>query len=393
MQNHIRKRETFYLPGYDPRGSRYYYNMYKKEGLKQSRINGMTMEIAPRTRSGRHTDAWEIRSCSQREGKALCTETTYTFLSWDDLIRGTWRKSFVSFTIDLFRCIRIYLLSGIIVRIGKLSPPALKAALSPVLYILLTLLLIGLLLGASSALLPPYTTLPGALAVGMLLSYGVARLSMQIGGKIAVFWLLRSYVFYGTHVSRDNTVYMERLDDYAEQIAERIKTAEARGVDEVLIVGHSCGTVLTVPLLARILERVGEDAGALRRVSVLTLGQCIPMVSFLEEAEIYRREMRRVGESGLFWIDYTSPIDQVCLALVDFYAESGVEVSESHKPHYLSPRFHKLYHPENYSRIKKDIMTAHFMYLMASDVAGVYDYFKITAGHDPLHRYATKGAA
>ena len=361
--------------------------------MRQSGINGMQMEISSRKRSGEHVHSWEIRTRTGTEAGVLTTETAYSFLCWDDLIREKWRKSFFAFVLDLFAYLYIYYVSGLIIRGARLTPPILKAALSPILYILFTLLTLCFVFDATLRFLTPCVPLFVALAVGTGLVYLLIRLSMHVGGKIAVFWLLRLYIFCGTYVSRPNAPLMQRIETFAAHIAETIGRSEEREVDEILIVAHSIGTVLAIPLLARVLEKVDHDYGLLRRVSVLTLGECIPLVSFLEEADDYRRQMRQISDKGLFWADFTSPIDQVCFALVDFYAESGVAVSEQHKPRYLSPRFHTLYHPETYSEMKKDIMTSHFMYLMSSDIPGTYDYFKITAGHYPLSSYTTKGTA
>ena len=393
MTQMVQKRKTFYLAGYDPRGSRHYYNMYKKEALEQSKINGMEIEVASRRCSGDYIHTWKIHTHTQQEERVLSTETEYSFLSWDDLIRQTWRKSFFAFVIDAFRFLYIYCLSGIIVRWAKLFPPFLKAALSPFLYILLTLLAVCAIFYVGVQILTPY--LPTAIATLLLVfpAYLLIKLSMHFGSKIAVLWLLRLLTSFGTYVSRPNVALSERLELFAVHIADKINSAEEDEIDEILIVAHSVGTILAIPMLASILERIRRESSILERVSVMTLGECIPLVSFLKDADAYRSKMRDVSESGLFWVDFSSPIDQVCFPLLDFYAASGMIVPDRHKPLLLSPRFHTMYHKEKYVKTKKDIMAAHFLYLMSTDRVGEYDYFKITAGHLPLCHYAQKGVA
>jgi ABC-type transporter Mla maintaining outer membrane lipid asymmetry permease subunit MlaE len=54
-------------------------------------------------------------------------------------------------------------------------------------------------------------------------------------------------------------------------------------VDEVLVVGHSSGAYLAVSVLADLVRRgAGAEAGPV--LSLLTLGQVVPMVSFLPRA-------------------------------------------------------------------------------------------------------------
>ncbi len=66
-----------------------------------------------------------------------------------------------------------------------------------------------------------------------------------------------------------------------------------------------------------------------------------------------------------------------------------------------SPRFHTLFAPAVYAKLKKDKRRMHLQYLMAGEVAtgqvdevpGGYDFFSITAGSRSLRqRYPEKAA-
>ena len=83
MKNHVNRREVFYLSGYDPRGARYYYGLYKKEGALQSKVNGLHLDMSSRNRTAKHVQSLEIKA-SSKEGE---TRTNYHFLEWDNLIR------------------------------------------------------------------------------------------------------------------------------------------------------------------------------------------------------------------------------------------------------------------------------------------------------------------
>ena len=46
MNNIIENREVFYISGYDPRGYRYYYSLYKKNAKLQNKVNNLNLQIS-----------------------------------------------------------------------------------------------------------------------------------------------------------------------------------------------------------------------------------------------------------------------------------------------------------------------------------------------------------
>ena len=69
-----------------------------------------------------------------------------------------------------------------------------------------------------------------------------------------------------------------------------ISAAMDDDVDEVLVVGHSSGTHLAVSILSDLIREGGvvKDGPAL---SFLSLGQVVPMVSFLPKADRLRADL------------------------------------------------------------------------------------------------------
>ena len=84
----------------------------------------------------------------------------------------------------------------------------------------------------------------------------------------------------------------------------------------------------------------------------------------------------------IVWFDITSPIDGACFPLVDFIKISKIKAKFS--PIYLSARFHKLFTPQSYKKIRKNRYLAHFLYLYATEIIGFYDYFNFIGGADTL---------
>jgi hypothetical protein len=382
MSSEVKKREIFYLGGYDPRGARSYYNLYKTEAKKNAQVDTLNLDIKRRQKETEHIQSWSINNVDNNQ--KIQVETKYNFLEWDDIIRKNWKKNFFNMLLDMFSFIRIYFLSGLIVKLAKLSPQGLRPMLYPIFYMVIVLLLAYLLSTTVIHYTHTAVSLPIALLISLIPVYYLIRFFHNLGNKIAVYWVLRSMMFYGNYIKDDHTLLDERLNHFALNIRECIKDSKKNNVDEVLIIAHSAGTVVLMELLYYVLHSIEKnDENILKNVSILTLGQCIPLVSFLDEAIEYRDKMKFISNYSLNWIDITAPADEVSLALVDYFKESGI--SSNHSPLYLSPRFHTLFDSTKYKKIKRDLYLIHFLYIMSADKVGPYNYFQITAGNQRLH--------
>ena len=214
-------------------------------------------------------------------------------------------------------------------------------------------------------------------SIGITLS--ILVLFERLGNKIGVFWLLRIYVFSARWGKGKIPTIEDRMNQFAQEIVKALK--EENG-DEILLVSHSVGTILAVSILARALQK---EADGWEKFGMITLGECIPLVSFQPNAKDYRNELSRISKhKELVWIDYTSPIDGACFPLHDFMQSSGVRSENSSIPRYLSTRFHKLYDKITYKKLRRDWYTIHFLYLTSAQKSGAYDYFAITAGSTSL---------
>ncbi len=190
-------------------------------------------------------------------------------------------------------------------------------------------------------------------------------------------WLMRSFAFAMRQAQGRTPDLEQHLDEQAAILAARI---ESGGDDEILVVGHSSGSIMATSTVARALRLRGGAAPA--SLSILTLGQCIPMLALLP-AQAYRRELAELASAdGITWIDFSAPPDGSCFALCDPVSGCGVDAPgrKADRPKLLSPRFAEMFDPADYARLKKDRFRLHFQYIMASPKAVDYDYFRITAG-------------
>jgi len=383
---HVRKRCVFYLSGFDPKGAAHYHALYRAEAYIQAQLSGLKMQVGVRQKTALGNSFWEV-SASSSEGRV---ETQYMFLRWDDIVREHWPRSRLQLLKDLFSTTWLNLRTGTLWRMFKLSWPPAVALFAP--FLLLCAVLVGtplsvaLIMWLMRAAEGWATTLMGT-AVSMLW----LALAVLFEKKYGMTWLLRSYTFTAAQAAGRVPKLDKRLELHAETLLQRINS---RADDEVLIVGHSSGTIMAVSVLAKALSHDPELGSRGPVISLLTLGQCMPMLGCLPEAKGFRGDLQRLSSAeAINWLDFSAPPDGCCFALKNPLVSCGVFESEGRvdRPKLLSPRFVGMFAPNAYNAMKQNKHRMHFQYLMAAGNAVKYDFFAITAGHYTLaHRFKSE---
>lgn len=368
--NKVRRRIVLYLSGFDPRGARYYHQLYRREAEKQAAVSGFRINVGKRERIDEHLLRWNVRF----EGEHGTVETEYHYCEWDDIVRHFWVKSpialaWVTLTAS-WRAIR----AGVFANTFRWSWPAGVTATMPLLVILGLILLTAGLAG-----LGLWTFGLLGLAGGAALGIGLLWLAYRLERKFNLTWVGRILSFH----EREEQSRTHMLDKRRETFGALLNQCLAReDIDEVLVAGHSYGAVLAIGVAARALEEAGN---AQPRLSLLTLGQTIMWLAWLPGATAMRGEIAAVAESAaLDWIDISAPPDGACFALVDPYTAIGDRQTDRANPKLLNAKFHEIMAPEKFARRNRDWMELHFQYIMATAQPSDYDFFAITAGPETL---------
>ena len=58
----VKTRRVHYFPGFDPRGARFYHQLYQEEAPKQAALNGAEFEVSKRERINAHVSCWSIKA-------------------------------------------------------------------------------------------------------------------------------------------------------------------------------------------------------------------------------------------------------------------------------------------------------------------------------------------
>jgi hypothetical protein len=226
-----------------------------------------------------------------------------------------------------------------------------------------------------------------SLGAGLVAAALVLRWFKTHDARIFAYYLMHDYAF----TARLQGAYPPELE--ARLAAFRAVIAEALqgDCDEVLVVGHSSGAHLAVSILADLLR----EGPVSRPLGLLTLGQVVPMVSFLPNAHRLRNDLHYLcAEGGLAWVDVTAPGDGCAFALCDPVAVTGVTAPGKRWPLVISAAFTQTLSPERWKALRWRFFRLHFQYLCAFDRPGDYDYFRITAGPQTLAlRYSGRVAS
>ncbi|EAJ1119110.1 DUF829 domain-containing protein [Campylobacter lari] len=371
MDKLCQKRDVFYIAGYDPRGYRHYYAMFKKNLAEQNTLLNYDYTLS---KAQVNTYAfWQIQTPH--------TSTSYTFLSWNDIVKKNWSEGIKDALSDCYSFFRIYTITGLFLKFGKESPHQLITGYYPFFYVLLSLIFTLFCAFGSLFYLQNFHIILGILAFVLSLVF-LPKMLYKLGKKLAVFWIARICSFCANWEKNSQGELELRMDDFARVIFEKLKENVNDKNYELILSAHSVGTVLCMNVLAKVLRKCEKENISFEKLKVLTLGECIPLVSYQKRSFEFRKDLEYLGSKNLIWYDFTSIIDGACFAQVDFIRTSGVKTQFS--PKYLSAKFHTLYKNKDYKKIKKDKYKAHFLYLFATQIQGVYNFFEFIIGKNKL---------
>jgi len=392
----VRRRRVHYVSGFDPRGAGHYHRLFREQGARPQ-PSGARVNTGSRQRcdTGPHAHHWPVQwqACaSAEEPAAPAVFTEQVFMGWDDLVRIHWSRQPLGLLREMVTVYRTMLCEIGLGRLRRTHPTALLTGVLPAAGMLLALLAGA---GAAWAVWAVWATassmeiVPAGvpLVLAALAGLAAARGLLALADRLGLFWLTRIYGFV-RHMSRGTaTGLAERTRAWTELI---IAQQQADPVDEVVLAGHSVGTLLLVGVVDALLQNPRWQAlQAGRRTAVLTMGQCYPALALLPQATAFRAALARlVAHPQLAWLDVTALIDPLCFYRTHPLAHTGEAApAGSVLPVRLAARFFQMYEPRRWAVIRRDKVQAHFLYLMAPDRAGNFDLYTLLYGPVPFETH------
>lgn len=378
-------RRVFYIPGYDPIHPRRYRELYRKEAAAQADTSGYDVALSPKAAGGQGRYGWQVRAqIDQRQ-----TQTEFEVLVWSDIVRDSMEQGILATYLQLLCTAWAYIASGALFRLMRLRKGPVIAALYPVGMLVLQLLvavLAGHVVGrglAWAAQVLPFGPGSAGVVTGLVYWLGLLPVAWAVltwfkskDNKLFAYYLMHDYAYSARFKGANPPELEVRMAEFTDEIAAALRDP----VDEVLIVGHSSGAHLAVSILSDLI-RAGQVPEGGPALSFLSLGQVVPMVSFLPRAHRLRADLRFLSASDqVTWIDVTAPGDGCAFALCDPVSVSGVAPKGKRWPLVLSAAFTQTLSPARWRALRWRFFRLHFQYLCAFDRPGDYDYFQITAG-------------
>ena len=373
----VRKRRVFYIPGYDPIHPRRYRELYRSESVKQAAISGYDIAQTAKTNSGPH--GWHVAAHIDGVGVSADIDV----LIWSDIVRDSMETSVLATYLQMVCTAWIYISTGALWRLMRMPKGPVIAALYPVVMLVLQLVAaIGLgaaVLALGKAMLTPVMGMPGFilsfLTAGCVVAY-VLRMFKSRDNKYFAYYLMHDFAFSARWRGANPLALETRMAAFGDTIA----AAFADDLDEILIVGHSSGAHLALSIVADLL-RAGRVPATGPKLAFLSLGQVVPMMSFLPDAYRLRADLAYLAaQDAVTWVDVTAPGDGCAFALCDPVAVSGVASPGQKWPLVISAAFSQSLKPETWKALRWKFFQLHFQYLRAFDNPKDYDYFQITAG-------------
>ncbi|HCQ67671.1 MAG TPA: hypothetical protein DIU07_22170 [Rhodobacteraceae bacterium] len=401
VHSEIRRRRVFYLPGYDPIHPRRYRELYRREGRAQAKISGYVLDLTGRvgqgnrarpgggTSDGQGARGYGWRVNAVQDGAPVNTD--FDVLVWSDIVRASMDHGIARTYWIMARTAWTYLATGTLARLMRLRKGPVIAALYPVGMLLLQAvaavfagLLVALIVTWAMGWLGQAAGFGVRLAdkqwivaglLGALGALAVLTHFRNVDNRLYVYYLMHDYAYSAAARGANPPELEARIKDFAMRIADALE----EDLDEVLVVGHSSGAHLAVSVLAD-LHRQGRIPAHGPRLALLTLGQVVPMVSFLPDADRLRADLAYLSAADIPWVDVTAPGDGCAFALCDPVAVSGVAPAGKRWPLVISAAFTQTLSPDRWKSLRWRFFRLHFQYLCAFDRPGDYDYFRITAG-------------
>jgi hypothetical protein len=282
-------------------------------------------------------------------------------------------------------------------RVWRAAPAAFWLALFPLVVGVLSLAVGALVVGALLALgrhTPPLAAAGVGLAMGALLWRVVAR-------WVDCEWILRLVAFMREQAIGDVPALDVRLDEMADRLVEaveaRMRQPVAAPLREIMVMGYSSGTILAASVLARAMPRLADLVDSRRAIkgtalSLVTLGQCIPIAAAWPEARRIRHELDVLAESAtLTWHDYSASSDRAA-----FWQSPPWPQPAQLKGHQASPPFKGTPSGFRFAALRRERREMHLQYLrppIGKGDASSFDFFTIACGPRTLAERQAKGKA
>jgi pimeloyl-ACP methyl ester carboxylesterase len=379
----VRRRHVLYVEGYDPRGARTYYQLFQGSCDRFRKAWSVEQALAPFEIDSDDFAHWSLSTKSAKWQVA----TRYDFLRLERHVRADMSAPTLRQIIRGFGWLIDDLLSGTMWRIFRAS-----WRFGVHLLCFQTLLVIWLALAVVIGLVTAFVgdSFGQPLALAIIEGLTAAAVAIFALRPLADRWYIGQITSCWATLRRFGRAQPTWLDDTIEAGARRlVAAAAANDTDELVLVGHSTGSVIASAIMTRALALDPDLGRRGTRLVLLTLGAVMPAVALHPAADRMRDIIKRLAsEPTVAWIECQSRKDVMNFEGFDPVAGAGIHVEKRHNPLLWSVRFKDMVSPTYYQHLRWNFFSMHFQYINAGDRPTAHDYMLLIAGPVALGDWA-----
>ena len=363
----VRRRIVFHLGGYDSHPPTDQHRIFLRELPRFSRNWSIAATASATPDISDLTARWETSAA----GPNWRCETSYRVWRWDDLVRRELDRNHARRLLRAVVTFVDFVGSGTVRRYFQRFWP------------------VTIFFGFAYALLA-FFALAGV-ATGLWLGG-----SLGVAAGFAVFWLLLLatahrwrlaqaldlWAFSRDYARGRQTATEQRLEHFAHAL---LAATEEPATDEILVVGHSLGTLLAVDVLARALAQRPDLGRRGPPVRLLTVGTLIAQLGLHPRGDRIRAAVAAVAASAIDWAEY-----HACEDALNFYKVDPVTLERRRdyppgsRPMVRRVHVRDMLSPDVFHRFRHRWIRLHYQFLMANDVRAPYDFFMFACGPLPF---------
>jgi len=210
------------------------------------------------------------------------------------------------------------------------------------------------------------------------------------GKKFFLSYLLDDWSAAYDRIHGGNARLNARRQEFAAFLRQKLRETDA---DEVIIVGHSLGTVPAVEAIADI-RRENPELLEKQPVSLLAIGSCLLMIAFHPKARGLREDIRTVlQDTPVLWAEFQTLTD-----IIHFYGSDPAQalaITPKNPPVISRIRFKNIHNESRYKRAKGNFFKMHLLFLKGAQKRNSYDFCMFLHGPFALRDLVTthKGKA
>ncbi len=320
--------------------------------LKSDEINDLPSEHKTVTQFTAAGDDWQ-------------TETRYVHFSWADIIA---KYESVPYPKNLIKHLPAYLgffFDGSVSKYRKAS----KRYWGFTIYPILLVILFALIAWFGACFLSSF------LGGSAILRFGIAFIVFLIlckvpGDNLYVNLSINDWAFARDMCFSSNSEIESRYESFANQLLEEVNQSNA---DEILIVGHSFGSVWATMALSKAIKK---DPAAFegKRITFLAMGSSLLKIGLVKSAGFLRNATKSIlTMPNLFWHEIQTKTDFVSFYKSDPFEPMGLEAPEERLV-IDRVNFKNALSKQRHRKMKKSMYLAHRQYILYCDKPVHHDY-------------------